>query len=96
MSGRAIPEVPYGEFSERVHRRAAVHGGGRSPVTGSVELTYRCNLRCAHCYIPHRSGRGELSTDEWKGLLDQVAEAGCLYLLVTGGEPFLRRDALEL
>ena len=76
-----------------VMRRAAAN---LVPLQACLELTYRCNIRCEHCYIPHRSGEGELSTDEWKRVIEQVTEAGCLFLLISGGEPFLRRDALEI
>ncbi|MBW1789298.1 MAG: radical SAM protein, partial [Deltaproteobacteria bacterium] len=69
----------------------------RVPVSGSIDLTHRCNLHCVHCYLGGRSGEGtaperELTTDEWISILDRITEAGCLYLLVTGGEPLLKKD----
>jgi radical SAM protein with 4Fe4S-binding SPASM domain len=68
----------------------------RIPLDGSIELTHRCNLRCIHCYLgPHGEGDatgGELSADEWCGIIDQLAAAGTLRLTITGGEPLLRRD----
>ncbi len=70
----------------------------RVPTTGSISLTDRCNWDCVHCYAgPHREAdsaraREEMSTDEVLSCLDQVAEAGCLSLLLSGGEPLLRRD----
>jgi MoaA/NifB/PqqE/SkfB family radical SAM enzyme len=65
----------------------------RIPVLGSIDLTARCNLNCLHCY-QGGSGRleSELSTEEWLSILERVAAAGCLELLVTGGEPLLRGD----
>lgn len=96
MSACTLPTVSYREFSERVHRRDPGSPHERVPISGSVELTYRCNLRCVHCYIPHRSRQGELDTDGWRRVLDEAAEAGCFYLLISGGEPFLRDDALEI
>jgi len=67
----------------------------RIPLAGSLDLTQRCNLSCVHCYVgpakPAESG-GELGTSEWHGVIDQAAELGCLFLLLTGGEPLLRED----
>lgn len=66
---------------------------GRIPLSGAFEITGRCNLRCIHCYMrDYRPGLPELDTDEARRILDQLAEAGCLHLLVTGGEPLLRAD----
>jgi len=88
-----VPTTSFGKFSDRIH---GVVGPARTPINGSIELTYRCNIQCEHCYIPHRSGDGELDTDTWKRVIDEATEAGCLFLLISGGEPFLRRDALEI
>ena len=63
----------------------------------AINLTRRCNLECAHCYLDagilNRGDSDELSTAEVKSLLDDVAalDAGTLIVL-TGGEPLLRRD----
>lgn len=66
------------------------------PFTAVLELTYRCNFRCSMCYVIHENTEGELSTEEWKGVMDQLAEAGTMYLEITGGEIFVRRDIWEL
>lgn len=70
------------------------------PIKAMFELTYRCNLRCRHCYVvpPKDDGRGtrELSTKEVFIILDQLAAAGCLNLGFTGGEPFLRKDIFDI
>lgn len=70
----------------------------RIPVGVMVELTYRCNLSCRHCYLegspPPREP--ELTTSELLELLDGLAEAGTLYLGLTGGEPLLRPDLWEI
>lgn len=68
--------------------------GSRVPLSGSLELTRRCNLRCIHCYVEDRAGGapvfpGELPTVRWLALVDEIAAAGCLHLLLTGGEPAL-------
>lgn len=62
---------------------------------GVFELTYRCNLHCRHCYVV-RDIEDELTTEEVKSALDQLAEVGCLYLTFTGGEPLVREDFFEL
>lgn len=64
----------------------------------SWNLTFRCNLRCAHCYMDarEREGRGELNTDEGKMLIDQIAEVSKPILILSGGEPLLRNDIFEL
>ncbi len=74
--------------------------GKRIPLSGSLEVTFRCNLRCVHCYLGDFrngiAGRKELSKEEICGILDQVADAGTLWFLFTGGEPFIRPDFLEI
>ena len=73
----------------------------RIPITGSIELTERCNLACKHCYINlptnDRVARAaELTTEEVCRIFDEMADAGCLWLLLSGGDPFLRPDFLEI
>jgi len=61
-------------------------------------MTRRCNLKCVHCYA--KAGNddfpNELSTDEGKALLDDLAQFGCPVVLFSGGEPLLRADLPEL
>jgi len=69
--------------------------GRHIPLSVHIDLTMRCNERCIHCYrVIER--RPELTTDELKALLDDVARAGTLYLTFSGGEVFLRADLFEL
>ncbi len=74
-----------------------------SPYTAysvSWNLTQRCNLECAHCYMSAHAGadtRGELSTDECRRVMDEIASVNPnVFLILTGGEPLLRRDIWEL
>ena len=62
------------------------------------ELTYQCNFYCKHCYVPqsYRKKKGELKTKEVFFILDQLADIGCFYLGFTGGEPFVRKDMMEI
>lgn len=65
------------------------------PLYAGIEPTWRCNFRCKHCYI--QSGdKPELSVEDWKCILDDMAAFGVLYLTITGGEPFLYRSFEEL
>ncbi len=66
------------------------------PFTVHWELTGRCNLNCIHCYMIRDSDREELSRDEIGGILDQLAREGCLYLVLSGGEPLMRGDFFEI
>ncbi len=52
------------------------------PFTGQIELTYRCNLDCIHCYCKGLEQR-ELTTEEWKKILNILQEVGCVYLCFT-------------
>ena len=66
------------------------------PVGAMFELTHRCNLRCAHCYLHCYDGGGELATPEWLRAIDELAALGGLWLSFTGGEIFLRSDVFDL
>jgi pyrroloquinoline quinone biosynthesis protein E len=63
-----------------------------------AELTYRCPLHCPYCSNPVDlpPASGELTTDEWKRVLDEASELGVLHALFSGGEPLLRPDLAEL
>jgi len=65
------------------------------PLNVQLDLTYRCNERCVHCYLDH-DDHGEMTTSEIKHLLDEMAEAGVFILTLSGGEIFLRKDFFEL
>ncbi|QTA82897.1 12,18-didecarboxysiroheme deacetylase [Desulfonema limicola] len=61
-------------------------------------ITRRCNLKCVHCYAHSKDihYQNELSTDEGKALIDNLAEFGVPVLLLSGGEPLVRKDLPEL
>jgi len=65
------------------------------PLSVQLDLTYRCNERCIHCYLDHHD-HGEMTTAEIKDLLDQMADAGVFYLTISGGEILMRRDFFEI
>ena len=61
-----------------------------------LALTYRCNNNCAHCYNARPRQQNELSTAEWKRILDKLWDIGVPHIVFTGGEPTLRDDLPEL
>ncbi|MBV9761935.1 MAG: PqqD family peptide modification chaperone [Acidobacteriaceae bacterium] len=62
-----------------------------------LEVTYRCNFRCVHCYnTTHAGAENELSFAQWERVLDQLAGLGCYLLTFTGGELFVRKDTVSL
>jgi len=65
------------------------------PLSVQLDLTYRCNERCVHCYLDH-DDHGEMTTAEIKDLLDQMADAGVFYLTLSGGEILMRRDFFQI
>lgn len=93
-----IPLINYGEFSKRFHDKILSR---RIPTDGSIEVTARCNLRCVHCYInlplnDLAAQEKELTYKEFCNIIDQIVDEGCLWLLLTGGEPFIRQDFLDI
>lgn len=86
----------YQRFRQRIYESALKIG---YPLRVMFEITYRCNFKCPHCYVPQsyrNEKRRELTTQEIFFILNQLKEAGCLYLGFTGGEPFLREDIVEI
>ncbi len=90
-----IPAIGYGTFSKRIHESAVRN---RIPVSISVEATAKCNLDCLHCYIKHYKcfSKKEITLAEYKSIIDQIVDAGCLWLLLTGGDPFVRKDFMDM
>jgi len=67
------------------------------PMSGQLELTYRCNYDCVHCYCKGSEDKGrELTTEEWKKVLDIISAEGCMFITFTGGDPLVREDFLEI
>lgn len=62
-----------------------------------LELTYRCNFRCIQCYNTTHAGTDtELTLAEWRSVLEQLAALGCHSVTFTGGEVFVRKDAVDI
>jgi AdoMet-dependent heme synthase len=77
---------------EQLNRKALELG---VPLSVHLDLTYRCNERCEHCYLEH-DDHGEMTTAEIKSVLQQLAGSGVFFLTLSGGEPFVRRDCFEI
>jgi radical SAM protein with 4Fe4S-binding SPASM domain len=67
-----------------------------APYRLDLALTYRCNNDCPHCYNVSTRDDPELSTAEWKTIIDRAWEIGIPHIVFTGGEPTLREDLPEL
>lgn len=57
-----------------------------------LELTYRCNEKCVHCYLPNKRKGKELTLAEIESVLDQFVALGGFQIQLTGGEALLRKD----
>lgn len=90
--------MEYKEFLDGLYKVAQKN---RIPVVGTFELTSRCNLSCKMCYINHpaydpESISKELSAKVWINLAREARDEGMLFLLLTGGEVFIRPDFQEI
>lgn len=67
-----------------------------APIRMDLALTFRCHNNCLHCYAggPHETP--ELSTEDWKRVMDRLHDLGVFIYTFTGGEPTLREDLPEL
>ena len=70
------------------------YGRAKIPFRYFLELTYRCNLMCPYCYVGSERNKQELSTEEWKKVIDQLP----FYSIATlvGGEPLIRKDFIDI
>ncbi len=88
-----MKEILYKTFSMRAHLRNIEL---KVPNTCQLELTFRCGLRCRHCYSDCYNKpsftRRELKTQEVKNNLDKIYSAGVIWLCLTGGDPLARAD----
>ncbi len=72
--------------------KASAHG---VPLSAHLDITWRCNEQCVHCYLDHE-GKGEMGTAEIEDVIGQLADCGTFFLTISGGEPLLRRDCFEI
>lgn len=91
-----IPVEP--AVTEYLHRKASI---AKIPLSGTFELTPVCNMNCKMCYVRMSAMQQEAiralrSADEWLALGERAKKEGLLYLLLTGGEPFLHPQFREI
>jgi len=60
------------------------------------KITDRCNFKCAHCFPYYVNKNRDLSFSALKHNLDSLANSGCLFLNITGGEPLVRKDFFQI
>lgn len=90
--------ISYSQYIDYLFSRS--HGLG-APLSGTFELTARCNLDCKMCYIHKRAydveaKKAEISAREWLSYAEAAQKKGMLLLLLTGGEPLIRPDFREI
>lgn len=68
-----------------------------APGKVTLNITNRCNLDCLYCAVSStKNAPGDLSLEEWKEVVDELAGIKVFHLLISGGEPFMRPDFSEL
>jgi radical SAM protein with 4Fe4S-binding SPASM domain len=77
---------------EEMNQRAIALG---VPLGVQLDVTYRCNERCVHCYLDH-DDHGEMTAAEMRDVLRQLAEAGTFFLTLSGGEVLMRMDFFDI
>lgn len=94
---RPLPTMQYGEFSRMAYERSLRQD---RIIKAQLELTYRCNLHCRHCYTDPYNGKEffprELSTTEIQRLLGEMHDMGVVWLNLTGGDIFMHPDFFEI
>lgn len=82
--------------AKRRHTRQQRRINGQVPSVLAISPTMRCNYNCQGCYSRGRPEDDELSTDELNTLFSEAEELGIHSIVLTGGEPLLRNDILNL
>ncbi|AGC49608.1 12,18-didecarboxysiroheme deacetylase [Lawsonia intracellularis] len=88
----------YGRHSGKLPSHLLQFSADKKPVV-VWNTTRRCNLKCVHCYataLDEEKGADPMSTEQGKALIDDLAAYGAPVLLLSGGEPLVRNDLVEL
>ncbi|HOI74280.1 MAG TPA: 12,18-didecarboxysiroheme deacetylase [Syntrophales bacterium] len=93
----AADVLRYNRESKRLPSHLLQFSADKRPVV-VWNMTRRCNLKCIHCYSSSRNipYRDELTTEEGKALIADLASFGSPVILFSGGEPLIRKDLPEL
>ena len=65
------------------------------PVSILIEVCYTCNEKCTHCFLNNHKEKG-LTLERYKTLFAQLVDAGTMFIILTGGEPFTRPDFMDI
>lgn len=87
----------YGRHSGQLPSHLLQFSKDKKPVV-VWNMTRRCNLKCVHCYAQalEEDGRDDISTEQGKAIIDDLAAYGSPVMLFSGGEPLVRKDLVEL
>lgn len=90
-----LSKISSGDFGNHISEKAYAK---RIPLIGGLEITHRCNLNCLHCYqkSPSVNRKEEIAFEKICDILNQISVEGCLFLGLTGGEPLIRKDFLDI
>lgn len=86
----------YKELIDKYREYKAIPSSLRGPIFVPIDLTYRCNLKCSYCYVAAPEEIPELTTQEIKILINDLARLKTFGLCFCGGEPTIRDDFLDL
>lgn len=84
------------EFRKQLSQKASEKG---IPINSTFEITGKCNLKCKMCYVTgcdKTKGTQEKTASEWLDMAKEARDYGVLYILLTGGEVFLRKDFQQI
>jgi radical SAM protein with 4Fe4S-binding SPASM domain len=87
--------VPFRRKPSAASVVARLRSDEHAPYSAMIEIADRCNEVCVHCYQV-QGQKGEIGTDDWKRVLDELADMGVLFLTISGGEATLRHDFLDI
>ena len=94
---RIVPNSAEPAISKYLNSKGCALG---LPISGNFELTARCNFNCKMCYVhlnnTEQLKKKELKADQWLSIASDARDQGMVFLLLTGGEPFLREDFEEI
>lgn len=96
LSNLPYDTVPHSSVFQQM---ADTHNAKRQFWSACLEITYRCTEKCRHCYLDDEGNHckvDELTFDEYKKVVDELYDMGCMNILVTGGEPTLHPDFLKI
>lgn len=96
LSRTPRPYFQIDHFINRVLQFGGARQGVASPVLVSWEVTEACNLRCRHCYQQSVADGRQLSRTDAEKLVHQLADLQVVQVTVSGGEPFLREDLMDI